>query len=143
MRRPPLSILLLAAAIVPAPAAATDFTFTVPVRIERMEHATSAWVSCSVLPSTRSISVGQRTDVPLVDGGYSGTVTVDVDTGAAFLPEDASRWLCSLNYAWRMPDGTTSTISVARPDERNPLYTRYTGQEVISSSLSAEGTIPR
>ena len=143
MRRPLLSMLLLAAAIVPAPAAAVDFTFTVPVRIERMAHVTSAWVTCNVLPGTRTISVGDRTNIPLVDGSYSGTVTVDVDTGTAFLPEDASRWVCSLNYAWRMPDGSTASISVLRPEERNPLYTRYTGQEVVSSSLAAEGTISR
>jgi len=134
-----LSSLMLA-----VPAGATDYTFNVPVRIENMGNATEAWVSCDIyqgtLASKRSVGFG-RTEVPLSSGAYSGNIAVNVNAAAGYIATDADSWGCFLAYVWRMPDGTTFTRSTASGDERNSLYSRYTGQMVAASHLEEGGAI--
>ena len=142
-----VSVLLSASAVLAgAPADATDYTFNVPVRIENMGNANEAWVSCDiyqgVLASKRSVGFG-RTEVPLSSGAYSGNIAVNVNAAPGFIATDADSWGCFLAYVWRMPDGTTFTRSTSGGDERNALYTRYTGQEVASSHLEDGGAIAR
>ena len=48
--RKAVQVLFCAAAVLAgSPAAATDYTFNVPVRIENMSNATEAWVACGWL----------------------------------------------------------------------------------------------
>lgn len=42
-----------------------------------------------------------------------------------------------------MPDGSTFNRSTSTADERNSLYTRYTGQEIASFHMGGGGTISR
>jgi hypothetical protein len=42
-----------------------------------------------------------------------------------------------------MPDGSTFNRSTSTSDERNSLYTRYTGQEVGSFHMEEGGSISR
>ena len=145
--RKAVQVLFCAAAVLAgSPAAATDYTFNVPVRIENMSNATEAWVACDIYQGTlatkRSVGFG-RTEVPLSGGAYSGNIAVNVNAAAGYLATDADSWGCFLAYIWRMPDGSTFTRSTAGGDERNSLYTRYTGQEVASSHLEDGGAISR
>lgn len=126
-------------------ATAQDFTFTVPVRIERMQNIERAWVNCSVVVTTPTMTSMSAPPVyvPLRDGSYTGTITVNLDMASGYVPSDASRWGCSLVYNWRAADGTVFNRSLFESEDRNALYTRDTGQEVVSSQLLAGGPITR
>lgn len=141
---------LIAAAIIVAglgagQAAAADFTFVVPVRIENMRNIAMASVNCDVFTgesySRRAIGFG-RTDLVLADGAYSGNVSVNVDTTSGYTPDDATSWYCGLGYSWRMPDGSIGSRGMTE-EERASLYTRYTGQEVASFHTQERGGIAR
>ena len=136
--------LVITAASSAAPTYASDFTFNVPVRIENMTNATQAWVSCGVYQgssySRRSVGSG-RAEVALHDGAYAGTVPVNIDVYSGYTPNDVTDWGCGLVYLWRMPDGSTFNRSTSSADERNSLYTRYTGQEVASFHMDEGGSI--
>ena len=142
--RKAFAAMLCAGALVSSTAAvATDYTFNVPVRVENMTNATEAWVTCGIYQGTlatkREIGFG-RTDIHLASGAYSGTVAVNVNASPGYTATDADSWGCGLVYIWNMPDGTSFTRSVYT-NERDPLYTRYTGQEVASSHLEEGGAI--
>jgi hypothetical protein len=145
MRKAIQSLLCFGIALGAAPAGATDYTFNVPVRIENMANATEAWVSCDIyqgaLGSRRSVGFG-RTDIRLSSGAYSGNVAVNVNAAPGYTATDADSWGCGLVYIWNMPDGTPFMRSLYT-DERNGLYTRYTGQDVASSHLNEGGAISR
>ena len=135
MQRAAKSLLCIAALSGASSASATDYTFNVPVRVENLSNATEAGVSCDIdqgtLATKRSVGFG-RTEVPLSSGAYTGNVAVNVNAAPGFLA-----------YIWRMPDGTTFNRSTAGGDERNSLYSRYTGQLVASSHLEDGGAISR
>ena len=137
---------IIAAALSAIPAYASDFTFNVPVRIENMHNATQAWVNCAVYQgssySRRSVGSG-RSEIVLHDGAYTGTVPVNIDVYSGYTPNDVTDWGCGLVYLWHMPDGSTFNRSTSTSDERNSLYTRYTGQEVGSFHMEEGGSISR
>lgn len=139
-------LLTAVATFAAVPAGASDFTFSVPVRVENMRNATAAWVSCDIFMGSgstkRSVGFG-RSDVPLSGGAYSGDVSVNVNAASGFMASDADSWGCFLTYLWRMPDGSTFLRSTYTGDERNLLYTRYTGQEVASFHTEEGGSISR
>lgn len=142
-----LKLLLALGAIVSAvPAGAADFTFNVPVRVDNMNNATQGWVSCDIYQGTgasrRSVGFG-RTDIAIRSGAYAGNVSVTVNAASGFAATDADSWGCFLTYVWNMPDGSTFLRSTYTGDERNSLYTRYTGQEVASSHTEDGGAISR
>lgn len=147
MRKVPIAAAMLTSMALPAPAQAVDFVFNVPVRIENMRNVTSASVSCGVRQTVdgvpHALGASPTVPVPLVDGTYRGTVTVNFSAGFGYSALDATDWQCWLMYVWRMPDGSTFSRSLSDTDDRNALYTHYTGQEVLSSHLNENGLITR
>lgn len=128
-----------------APASAEDYTFTVPLRIENMDHATGGLVSCGITNRSgeipRSLGPGGQTWFTLTDGNYTGDVTVVVNLGSGYTRADATHWRCHVAYFWRMPDGSTFNRSVPS-GTRATEYQRYTGQAVASTVEFVEGPIP-
>ena len=140
-------MLLIALAPIQPPAYFADYVFNVPVRIENMRSVTSAFVSCgithrgSTATDVRTLGIGGRTDVPIVDGAYNGTITVTVTVSSS----DAIRYPptnygCGLVYTWRNPDGSTFTESVDATT-RATAYTRLTGQAISENTTDVGGTI--
>lgn len=126
------------------------YTFIIPVRIENMTHITSAMVSCSVVHDapglSNPISLGDPTTgtatVPVSGGNFNGNITVRIgvsdETEARYTP---TGWGCGISYRWRNPDGSIYTTSV-RPGEREAIYTRLTGQEITTATVTVNGTLP-
>lgn len=140
-------MLLIALAPIQPPAYFADYVFNIPVRIENMRSVTSAWVTCGIThrgisaSDVRTLGVGGRADVPLVDGAYNGTITVTVAVSSS----DAIRFPptnygCGLVYQWRNPDGTTFTESVDATG-RATAYTRLTGQAISENTSEVAGVI--
>jgi len=140
-----LATLALMAILLAAPAHADDFTFTVPVRIENMDHATGGLVSCSAMNRTgvepRHLGPGGQTWFTITDGNFSGNVVVVVNLPSGYTRADATHWSCGMSYFWRMPDGTIFNRSL-RVGERAATYERYTGQAVVSTVETVTGPIP-
>jgi hypothetical protein len=140
-------MLLIALAPAQPPAYFADYVFNIPVRIENMRNITSAWVSCGIThrgssaSDVRTLGVGGRTDVPLVDGSYNGTITVTVPISASdAIQYPPTNYGCGLVYLWRNPDGATFSESVDATS-RATAYTRLTGQAISEHTTEVAGTI--
>lgn len=94
------------------PAWAADFTFNVPVNITRLPAAvTGLRVQCAVSPAAGpTIGGGNATIAIRPDGGYSGSVRVEVNASAGMNAADAVTYLCLILTA----DGADTS--------GNPLY---------------------
>jgi hypothetical protein len=137
-----ISLIALASA---APAFADDYTFTVPLRIENMDHATGGLVACGIYnrsgPIPRALGPGGQTWFTITDGNYSGNVVVPVNLGSGYTRADATHWQCHVAYFWRMPDGSIFNRSLTA-GTRASEYQRYTGQAVASTVEEVSGPIP-
>jgi hypothetical protein len=124
---------------------AEDFEFTVPVRIENMRHITGASVTCGLegYRGTRTLPVGSTfsyTPVPIVDGAYTGSITVRITLPTGVARSDFPRWQCGLMYSWPRPAGATGGYSTG---DEHELYAIETTQVVARSSVQARGDVPR
>ena|SRR5438067_1456805 len=144
---------LLLMALFPAhtPPVAADYVLNVPVRIEGMRNLSSAMLSCDIYhfgasPTDRqSLGTpgGGRVTVPLVDGAYTGTLSVTVTVSAAnAIRYTPNTYGCSLVFRWRNPDGTEFNESMAGSDERATAYTRMTGQAITENTTEITGPLP-
>jgi hypothetical protein len=109
-------------------AQADDVVFNVPVRIENTRDITTFSLGCHItyyLDGRVAAFVQGSEALPLVDGGYTGVVTITAPLEAGFRPTDTARWVCEVRFLHR--DGTWST-----PSNIGPWYTAKTGQEVAS-----------
>ncbi len=94
-----LSAMLL---VLPAIAAADDFTFDIPVRLSNMHpDIVQGKVECAVSDSTTSgfapVQVGRNdTAFVLRDGGFNGDVTVVVNAANERIRARARSWGCAL-----------------------------------------------
>lgn len=141
-------MLLFALAPVKPPMFFVDYVFNVPVRIENMRSVTSVWVTCGILhvgsgaADRTALGIGGRTNVPISDGAYDGTITVTVpvsSSDAIRFPPNA--YGCGLVYQWRNPDGTAFNESV-NASGRATAYTRLTGQDITENTTEIAGTLP-
>ena len=145
------TLLTLALNLAPAPAPMfVDYVLQVPIRIENMRNVTSATLNCDIshigttatdrynltTPGSGSVSV------PLVNGAYTGTLTVTVNVSAAnAIQHPPTTWGCGLIFMWNNPDGTAYNESPTSGALRVTAYTRLTGQEVSEQTVEISGPI--
>ena len=136
----------MAAAFLAAPAAATDFTFDVPVNVHDVPLLSQIAVDClvSVLPAgttgaaadSNVIGRGSVTvDAP--GGNYSGTVSVPVENRGVLRSTDARSYSCSMRGMGRSPAGADISLSNWSYDIQ-----RMTGTALVSQTLWTEGNLP-
>lgn len=130
-----LMFLIAALFAVATPAAAEDYRFTVPVRIENMRFAENVRVSCTAVMNVSGINraVTGQTPVTLSSGGFRGTVTVSVTLPPGVSRADYGFSACELTYTWHNADGTADRGGYIDQTSRNAGYTRGTGQVVDQS----------
>jgi hypothetical protein len=110
------------------PAAADDIVFNVPVRIENTRDMRAFQLTCQVsyYEGTRTVGFANvLQETPIVDGGYTGTVTVTATLDPGEQITRSGRWSCEIRL--RHTDGTLSP-----PSNAGLWYTDKTGQEVAS-----------
>ena len=141
-------MLLIALAPVQPPAYFADYVFNIPVRIENMRNVTSAFITCGMThrgtsaADVRSLGIGGRANVPLVDGAYNGTITITVPVSAAdAIQYPPTNYSCTLVYLWRSPDGSIYNESFATTADRATAFTRLTGQAISENTTEVAGTI--
>ena len=80
-------------------ASAADFTFKIPVQVSNMDPSITATVVCSVMDANVQ-AVSAPFPVPLdnATGSFSGTITCEVNTAPKFPPQNALKYLASLNF---------------------------------------------
>lgn len=131
----------------PTAAAAADFTFDVPVRIENAPSMTTAYIDCVVwraavgeVYSGPGNMMGRGgTSVPVTGGRYEGTVTIEVNASGIIPAADARSYSCSLRAVGTSRSGTTYS---AMPDNFRTVYETATGQTLTLANNQTRANLP-
>ncbi len=101
-------VLVLVSALA-TPAAAFDFTFTIPVQFTNLPpEVTQFLVGCYVqVPSGATVGQGSRM-IPITGGGFTGDVTLQFNANTGMDPATATRYQCSGYFFGSGP--TTSVV---------------------------------
>lgn len=134
-----LAAALAACALIYAPPAlAGDFNFTVPVALTELPptilRGKVRCIANQVVPGAFvAIGEGWSPEFAIVDGAYSGTVSVEVNASSAHDPSQANRYDCELWLQVRRTTGAVSFYSAyALAQESGPIEARI---QSTSSSL--------
>jgi hypothetical protein len=142
MTRPASTLIsiLIASVGFSSQAQAAQFTFQVPVQVANIPSLQMLVVACSAMDG-KSATVGSGSTVagPLVNYGFSGTVTVAFDSAPGIDPATATTYDCylkvdlidSANKVETTGDGALSTD-----------FTKITGQQTVQVNGQAIGPIP-
>jgi hypothetical protein len=135
-----LSALIIAACGFSAGAQAAQFTFHVPVQVANIPSLQMLSVSCSVMDGKNALlGSGNAVAAPLVNHGFSGTITIAFDAKPGIDPTTASAYDCYL---------TVSIIDSANKVETTgdgalaTDFTKITGQKTTQVNGQAIGPIP-
>jgi hypothetical protein len=138
----------LAAMLLAGPAAAADFTLDVPVRLENVPSMTEARVSCLIsripiggdgISQERHVLGRGSARVPVADGRYDGTVTVEINNSSIIQSSEARSYVCSLDASGRSRTGVPYTASSGNFEE---VYETATGQRLERAAVWQEAGLP-
>jgi hypothetical protein len=131
-------------ALAPASALGADFTFRVPVTLSNVPSVTSIRVDCEVWTGAASGGgslIGTAfTIVPISDGSFSGSVTVEVAASGALTPDQARWYSCWLTA---MGHSRTGAEYGASAGSMQAVYESATGTTLTSVRSTVSGPIPR
>ena len=125
-----------------APAAAADFTFDVPVRVQNVPSMHTLYLSCSVwtaYPDDRLVGRGSSPPIPTTGGSYEGTVTIEVNATGITPAAEARVYNCALEGSGTALTGSTYRSS---PDNFRAVYERATGHTLVTATNQVRGTLP-
>ena len=129
-------------ALAPASAPAADFTFRVPVTLSNVPSVTAIRIDCGVWTGVAvaagSIIGTAFTIVPVSGGGFSGSVTVEVDASGP--PDQARSYSCWMTAMGRSRTGAEYGAS---PGNMQSVYESATGTTLTSFRSTVSGPIPR
>lgn len=143
------AILLVAAFMQPSSAAAADFTFEIPVELNRLPTVTGFAVSCGVsrvalgepYPFGAGNVVGRGETAHALSGGsFSGVVAVTVNANGLVPANEGRSYSCSIRISGTARTGTTYT---ANPGNMESVYSTATGQTLVTVVASVSGEIAR
>jgi hypothetical protein len=114
-------VLVLVSALA-APAAAYDFTFTIPVQFTNLPpEVTQFIVGCvAQLPSSASVGQGNRI-IPITGGAYTGDVTIQFNAITGMDPATATRYQCTAYFFGTVSAGLTPHYFESSYGPRFPL----------------------
>lgn len=123
-----------------APALAEDFTVRVPVEIRNTPHLTAAYVTCRARTATNAAVGSGRATIPLVDGAYTGELTVAFNASDGATPISAASINCVLTAYIRAADGRSVDASYMTVET---TYETVTGQLIETYRPGGTVTITR
>jgi hypothetical protein len=142
------SALIAGLAATATAAAAADFTLDVPVRIENVPSMTTATVTCQIsriAAGAGGASAGRHilgrgsARIPVVDGRFDGTVTIEIDNTSIIPSSDARSFSCYMDASGRSRTGVTYAAS---PGNFEEVYQTATGQRLDRAAVTLEAGLP-
>jgi hypothetical protein len=134
------TIIATLAIISPLPALAADFTFNVPVTITNMPAAQQLTVLCSVKDRHNYVVGSFASSIPVVNGQFTGTVTVEFNANDGIHPSLAINYSCYVDVTGVDPSGRSFAAQYMMLQESWQMATgqpvTITPQNLVSGAIS-------
>lgn len=132
----------LAALSAATPAAAADFTFDVPVRVQNLPSMHTLSLRCIIYtayPGGYIMGRGSSGNFPITGGNFEGTLTIEVNADGIRTASEARAYSCSLEGLGTARTGSTYRSS---PDNFQSVYETATGHTLVRAINTVRGTLP-